>query len=78
MAKKNVHIVPDGQGGWNVKREGASQPLSSHRTQSAADDAGRSVARRDGVELVTHRPDGRIRDKDSYGNDPLPPRDSKH
>jgi hypothetical protein len=24
--------------------------------------------------LVIHRPDGRIRDKDSHGNDPFPPK----
>jgi hypothetical protein len=27
---------------------------------------------------VIHRPDGRIRDSDSYGNDPHPPLDQKH
>jgi hypothetical protein len=27
---------------------------------------------------VIHRPDGTIRDKDSYGNDPNPPKDKKH
>jgi hypothetical protein len=27
--------------------------------------------------VVIHRPDGRIRDSDSYGNDPIPPRDRK-
>jgi hypothetical protein len=30
------------------------------------------------VELVTHGKDGRIQDSDSYGNDPVPPRDRKH
>jgi len=29
-------------------------------------------------ELVIHRPNGQIRDKDSFGNDPNPPRDRKH
>jgi hypothetical protein len=24
--------------------------------------------------LIVHRPDGRIRDRDSHGNDPYPPR----
>ena len=78
MAKKNIHIVPDGHGHWNVKREGVSQPISSHRTQAAADNAARPIARRDEVELVTHGRDGKIRDKDSFGNDPMPPKDTKH
>jgi hypothetical protein len=35
-------------------------------------------ARKAGVEVVVHKRDGSIRDSDSYGNDPLPPRDRKH
>ncbi len=78
MSKKNIHIVPDGPGHWKVIREGNSHPISSHRTQQAADNAGRPVARRDEVELVTHGRDGKIRDKDSFGNDPNPPKDTRH
>lgn len=75
--KKNVHVVPSGNG-WAVKQEGRSTPLSNHRTQQAAEDAGRPVAKRNQSELVTHRPNGQIRDKDSFGGDPCPPRDKKH
>jgi hypothetical protein len=77
MSKPNIHVVPKGSQ-WNVVREGSPTPLSSHRTQSAAEEAGRSVARQDRVELVTHRPDGTIRDRDSFGNDPHPPIDRRH
>ena len=28
--------------------------------------------------VVIHGRDGKIRDKDSYGNDPIPPRDRKY
>jgi hypothetical protein len=76
-SKRDIHVVPNGNQ-WNVVREGGSTPLSTHRTQGAAEDAGRTVARRDSVELVTHRPDGTIRDRDSFGNDPHPPIDRKH
>ena len=77
MSKKSIHIVPSGSR-WAVKREGQEQPISEHRTQGNADKAGRPIARRDGVEIVTHRPDGTIRDKDSFGHDPNPPKDKKH
>lgn len=77
MAKKPIHVVPN-DGKWQVKREGTSQPVSNHRTQSAAEGAGRRLARLAETELVTHRPNGQIRDKDSYGNDPHPPKDRKH
>jgi len=54
------------------------QEISTHLTQGAAAQAGRRVAQRNQSELVIHRPNGRIRDKDSFGNDPMPPRDTKH
>ena len=76
MSKKNIHVVPAGNK-WAVKPEG-SEPTSTHLTQGAAEDAGRKLAKQNQSELVTHRPDGRIRDSDSYGNDPNPPRDTKH
>lgn len=77
MTKKNIHIVPDGNR-WAVKREGKESPLSTHRTKELADNTGRPVARRDKVEIVIHGKDGRIQDKDSFGNDPYPPKDKKH
>lgn len=74
---RNIHVVPSGNG-WNVKREGISSPVSHHRTQGAALDAARPKARANEAELVIHGRDGRIRDKDSFGNDPCPPRDRKY
>ncbi len=38
----------------------------------------RDRAKADRVEVVIHRPNGQIRDSDSYGNDPNPPKDRKH
>lgn len=73
MASKNQHIVPH-LGGWAVKGAGNQRASSVHDTQQQAIDAGRDLARRQGSELIIHRPNGRIRDKDSHGNDPFPPR----
>jgi hypothetical protein len=75
--KRDIHVVPRNEG-WATKREGAGRAGSTHRTQRDAADAARERAKRDGVEVVVHRPNGQIRDSDSYGNDPLPPRDKKH
>lgn len=77
MSKRNVHIVPNASG-WVVREAGRQTPVSSHRTQGAAQDAGRRVAIRNEAELVLHRPNGQIRNSNSYGSDPNPPRDSKH
>jgi uncharacterized protein YdaT len=79
MAKKrNYHITKRGDGDWQVKREGASRASSRHPTQAEAAERARDLAREQHVEVVIHRPDGRIRDSDSYGKDPNPPRDRKH
>jgi hypothetical protein len=77
VGRKNVHVVPLGNG-WAIKREGQASPVSRHRTQGGAESAGRAVARREQGELTIHRGNGQIRDKDSYGHDPNPPRDKKH
>jgi hypothetical protein len=77
--KKNVHVVPQQSGNpWAVKPVGAKVPTSTHRTQQAAQDAARRIAKQTKGEVVIHRPNGQIRDKDSYGADPNPPKDTKH
>ena len=73
MTSKNQHVVPH-QDGWAVKGEGNQRATSVHDTQQQASDAARQIARNQQSELVIHRPDGRIRDKNSYGNDPFPPK----
>lgn len=80
MSKKNVHVVPSKSDAlpWAVKVEGRKAPLSQHHTQKAAENAGRPIAKKNESELVTHRVNGKIRDKDSFGNDPVPPKDTKY
>ncbi len=74
MSRKEVHTVPDGNG-WANKEEGRT--ISRHRTQENAVEAGRDQAIDRGAEHVIHRPDGRIRESNSYGNDPCPPEDKR-
>lgn len=76
--KRDVHVTPHPEGGWQVIRERGERASSRHATQTEALQEGRRVAMRSRVDLVVHRPDGRIRDSDSFGNDPAPPRDRKH
>lgn len=73
MSKRGIHVVTSGNG-WAVKREGQAKPISTHRTQTAAANTGERVARADRAELMVHRPNGQIREKNSYGNDPYPPK----
>lgn len=73
MASKNQHVVPH-QDGWAIEGAGNQREISVHNIQQQAIDAGRNIARNQKSELVIHRPDGRIRDKDSHGYAPFPPR----
>lgn len=70
---KNQHVVkrPDG---WAVRGENNSRDTSHHRTQEEARQAACKIAKNQQSEVVVHRPNGQIRDKDSYGNDPFPPK----
>lgn len=76
MAKSkvyNVHVVPSEEG-WAVKTEGTGRVNSLHDTQKAAIDSARSIARREAGELIVHARSGRIRERDSYNNDPIVPK----
>lgn len=75
--KKNQHVVPH-ENKWAVKGEGNEKYTSFHDTQKEAIEKAREIAINQESEVVIHRPDGTIRDKDSYGNDPCPPKDKKH
>lgn len=70
---KNQHVVPNGKK-WAVKGEGNSKATAVTNTQKEAIDIAREISRNQGSELVIHRPNGQIRDKDSHGNDPFPPK----
>jgi hypothetical protein len=74
---KRLHIVPRGNG-WGVRRENAERDSAHTNTQREAAERAAEIARREGGEVIIHRPDGKIRDSDSYGNDPFPPEDKKH
>lgn len=71
---KQIHVTPHPNGGWQVKKAGASRASSLHPTQTSAAAKGRSQSRASGGELVIHRPNGQIRAKDSHGKDAYPPK----
>ena len=73
---KNQHVVPY-QAKWAVRGEGNKKVTSTHDTQAEAIQTARQIAINQRSEVVIHRPDGTIRDKDSYGKDPCPPKDKK-
>ena len=73
MSKISQHVVPHPRG-WAVKPAGGQRATSVHPTQSDAIPVAREIAIRNRSEMFIHRPDGRIRERNSYGNDPHPPK----
>lgn len=76
----NRHVVPNPEGGWDVRAPGAARASSHHDTQAQAIDRGRQiVTNAGGGELRIHGRNGQIRDSDTIapGNDPNPPRDAR-
>ena len=70
---KNQHVVKR-EDGWAVRGEGNSRDTSHHQTQEQARRAAREIAINQRSEVVIHNRQGQIRDKDSYGHDPDPPK----
>lgn len=73
MTGKNQHVVPHPEG-WAVKGAGNERATSVHDTQREAIEAGRRIAQNQQSELLVHGRDGRIRERDSHGHDPHPPK----
>lgn len=73
MSQKSVHVVPRG-GKWAVRSSGAAKASKIVNTQDEAREIAREQAKRSGVELYVHGRNGRIRERNSYGKDPYPPK----
>lgn len=77
----NRHVVPNPNGGWDVKVPGAKRASAHAPTQVQAERRAKEiVSNRGGGEVRIHGKDGRIRDSDTVaaGRDPNPPRDTRH
>ena len=71
---KNQHVTPHPNGGWQVKGAGNVKATARTRTQNEAINIARQISRNQEAELLIHGTNGRIREKNSHGNDPFPPR----
>lgn len=66
---KPIHVLPNG-GKWAIKGEGNQKATKITDTQSEAIKFATEQAKNQKTELLIHGKDGRIREKNSYGNDP--------
>lgn len=70
---KNQHVVTTGDK-WGIRGEGNDRLTKVFDTQKEAIDYGRGIAQNQGSELFIHGRDGQIRERNSYGDDPYPPK----
>ena len=70
---KNQHVVkhPDG---WAVKGAGNEKATKVTSTQSEAISTAREIAINQKSEMFIHGQNGQIRERNSYGSDPFPPK----
>ncbi|MBD3630787.1 DUF2188 domain-containing protein [Cyclobacterium sp.] len=74
MAKgKNQHVVTHSDG-WAVRGEGNGKVTMVTATQREAIQIARQIAQKQQSELLIHGKNGQIRERDSFGNDPFPPK----
>lgn len=73
MTKRNQHVVPH-NGKWAVKGAGASRATVVTDTQKEAIERARGIAQHQQTEVLVHGENGQICARDSYGNDPFPPK----
>lgn len=77
----NRHVVPNPNGGWDVKAPHAQRASAHSGTQNEAYKRAEEIVKNaGGGEVVIHGRDGEIRNSNTIplGNDPCPPLDTKH
>lgn len=77
MPRKTHHVVPDGDGGWDVKKGGGQRSIKNFENKAEAVKYGRQISKNQGSEFIVHKRDGTIQNPDSHGGDPNPPRDTR-
>lgn len=71
--KKNQWVIPN-EGGWGVRGERNDKLTAKTDTKKEAIEIATEIARNQKSELIITGKDGKIQSKDSYGNDPYPPK----
>jgi hypothetical protein len=74
MAKGTHHVVPNPNGGWDIKKGGSDRSSGHYDTKKEAVDRARKISRNQKTELKIHNKNGKIAQSDSHGNDPYPPK----
>jgi len=68
--KGDFRVLPNGDDGWKVQRDGNQRATARFETKAEASDDGRGRARNAGAELFIHNRNGQIGGRNTYGHDP--------
>lgn len=74
---KNQWVSPRGDK-WAVHGESNERDTKIFDTQKEAEAYAKKIAINQQSELILQGKNGKIRSKDSFGNDPCPPKDTEH
>lgn len=69
----NQHVAPRGNQ-WAVTGAGNSRATAVVQTQREAINIAKPIAQNQSGEVIIHGRNGQIRERNSYGNDPFPPK----
>jgi hypothetical protein len=71
MARVRYRVTPRGDGGWQVKRDGASRASNVFDSKAEAVERGSDLARSQPFgQIIIYKQDGKIQTEYTYGNDP--------
>lgn len=73
MSKKNQHVVPRGNN-WAVQGAGNEKATRIVSTQAEGIKIAKVIAINQKSEMFIHRPNGQIRERNTYGKDNFPPK----
>ncbi|MEN8174316.1 MAG: DUF2188 domain-containing protein [Pseudomonadota bacterium] len=66
------HVLPNGHGGWCIKRDGCDEPLLNTSTKIQAIRIGSEMNRRQGISVVVHEPQRLVSRLDGNVGIPFP------
>jgi hypothetical protein len=75
--QKPIEVAPRGDE-WAAKQQGAERAIKVGDKKADVVERAREVAKNKEAELIIKNADGTIRQRESYGNDPNPPKDKEH
>ena len=72
--RKIYHVVPNSNGGWDIKKEGGQKSSGHFDRKDDAVGRGKELAKSGPLgQVKIHKQDGTIQTEHTYGDDPYPP-----